>query len=239
MRILITNDDGINASGIKLLAEFAVKYGEVIVVAPLVEQSATSHAIRIRNGMSYEKIEDIVEGVSTYTLDSTPADCVRFAKYFLKDNFDIVFSGINNGYNLGEDVMYSGTVGGASEGVLAGVKGIAFSCKHYDTSGAEKYFDEVMEFILNKKLMDDCDLLSVNFPLVSNGIRITKQGKTYFDTQLEEKENLVYQKGKPYFEKDAHVQFSDVSAIYNNYISITPLTVDRTDKIAFEKIIKK
>jgi 5'-nucleotidase len=238
MRILITNDDGVRASGIKLLAQKAIKYGEIIVVAPELEQSAKSHSITIRSGLEFKQIEDLVEGVKTYAVDSTPADCVRFAKYYLKDEFDIVFSGINNGYNVGEDIIYSGTVGAASEGVFCGKKAIAFSCTYNDTSEIEKWFDRIMDFVLQNNLLDYASLYNINVPLNAKGIKVTHQGKTYFETQFELVEDLVWQKGRPNFNKDEDQENSDVTALHNNYISITPLTVDRTDKEAFKKIIR-
>lgn len=228
MRILITNDDGIFAPGLKLLAKKALRYGEVIIVAPEFEQSAKSHAIAIRRGLKYQKIADLVLGIKTYMLDSTPADCVRFARYFLNDDFDIVFSGINNGYNLGEDILYSGTVAAASEGVLAKAKAIAFSCTYNNFSEIEAHFDEVMSYILNRNLLGMHSLYNVNVPLNTKGIKITHQGNTNFDTRLEAIDDLVWQKGHPQFELDTQIT-SDVNAVINNYISITPLTVNRTD----------
>ena len=178
MRILITNDDGIYSEGIKILVEKAKKYGEVIVIAPEVEQSAKSHAINIRTAIPVKKV-NIFEGVEAYSVDSSPADCVRFALYGLKDNFDIVFSGINRGYNLGEDILYSGTVGAAMEAVLGGKKAIAFSTNPKTFKGS-KYFDEVMDYVLKNKLLEKHDLYNINFPKESKGIKHTVQGMTHF-----------------------------------------------------------
>lgn len=228
MRILITNDDGVNSEGIKILAEAASKIGEVIVVAPLTEQSAKSHAITIKNGMQYFEVDDIVSGVKTYAVDATPADCVRFAKYFLKDNYDIVFSGINNGFNLGEDILYSGTVGAATEGVLTGAKAIAFSTKHKNFEYAKLYIDKVIAYIFENNFLDKTNLLNVNIPLEPKGIKLTKQGNTNFDTYFTLEEGLVWQKGKPDFSLDQKID-SDVKAVHEGYISICPLTTDRTD----------
>lgn len=235
MRILITNDDGVFAPGIKLLVQKAVKYGDVIVVAPEREQSAKSQSINIRRGMKFKKIEDIIPGVDTYAIDSTPADCVRFARYFLKDQFDMVFSGINNGYNLGEDILYSGTVGAASEGVLANGKAIAFSCTYNDFSEIEKWFDKIMEYILEKRLLEKGNFYNVNVPLNAKGIKITHQGYTNYDNNFELIEGVVWQKGRPCFAKDINIT-SDVYAINNNYISISPLSVNRTDLTVYEII---
>ena len=98
MRYLITNDDGINATGLKILAKIAKNFGDVICVAPLTEQSAKSHGLNIRTTYSVEQVADIIPGVKSYAVDSTPADCVRVAHYYLNIDYDIVLSGINNGY---------------------------------------------------------------------------------------------------------------------------------------------
>ncbi len=228
MRILIANDDGVNSEGILILANAAKKFGEVIVVAPLTEQSAKSHAITIRSGMTYHEMSDITEGVKTYALEASPADCVRFAKYYLNDEYDIVFSGINNGFNLGEDILYSGTVGAASEGVLTKAKAIAFSTKHNNFQYAKNWIDQTIEYIFTNKLLDKTDLLNVNIPLEPKGIKITKQGTTNFQTHFTYQEGMVWQKGKPDFSLDKDID-SDVKAVNDGYISISPLTVDRTD----------
>ena len=127
MKILVTNDDGINSYGLKILVDVARQFGEVFCIAPMTEQSGKSHSIIIKDPIQILQEKDIVEGVRTYSVNGTPGDCVRIAYYYLKEEFDIVFSGVNNGYNLGEDILYSGTVGAASEGVLCGKKAIAFS----------------------------------------------------------------------------------------------------------------
>lgn len=239
MKILVVNDDSIKADGLKFLAEKALKYGsEVVVVAPMEEQSGRSHAINIKSGIQFLKIEDLVPGVKTYVINSTPADCVRVATHYLKYDYDIVFSGVNDGYNLGEDIMYSGTVGGASEGALSKKKGIAFSSTYHNLTGAEKYFDSAMDYIFENRLLEIGNLYNVNFPLESKGIKITHQGNTHFETRFELKSEELISSGRPYFEKDNAQQNSDVTTILNGYVSITPITYNRTDYTLIEKIIK-
>ena len=126
MRILITNDDGIQAPCLLPLAQWATKFGEVTVVAPKVEQSAKSHGIEIRNAFEVKKV-DFGPGITAYSVDSTPADCVRFAVLGLQVQFDLVLSGINKGLNLGLDIMYSGTVSAILEADALCVPGIALS----------------------------------------------------------------------------------------------------------------
>ena len=126
LKILITNDDGINNIGIRLLANWAKQYGEVTVIAPKVEQSAKSHAIDIRGAFEIKKVP-FMEGVEAYSVDSTPADCVRFGVIGLKQKYDLVLSGINKGVNVGDDIVYSGTCAAVFEAARMGLKGIAFS----------------------------------------------------------------------------------------------------------------
>ncbi|MGN0351810.1 MAG: 5'/3'-nucleotidase SurE [Roseburia sp.] len=129
MRILITNDDGINAIGIHKLAEMAKKLGEVWVVAPEGQCSAMSQKITVSDKIRLAKAADFpVSGVKAYRLGGTPADCVKVAvEYLMKEKPDVVFSGINNGYNAGIEVSYSGTVAAAMEALLKGIPAIAFS----------------------------------------------------------------------------------------------------------------
>ena len=227
MKILITNDDGIKAEGIKLLVELSKKYGEILVVAPSQEQSAKSHCIEIKKGINVTKVEEF-EGITCYSLDSTPADCARFATYGLKYDYDIVFSGINRGYNLGDDILYSGTVGAAMEAALCNKKALAFSTKYNDFSGAVKYFDMAMEYIINNKLLEKHNLYNINIPPKVEGVRMTRQGDTHFNTKFELEKNEYYQRGEPHFELELDKKDSDICAILENEISITPLTKDRT-----------
>ena len=126
MRILITNDDGIFAEGIALLAEWAKTKGEVTVIAPKVEQSGKSHAIDFTRPIEIKKV-DLMDGVRAYSLDSTPADCIRFAVLGMNEHYDLILSGINRGFNLGADIVYSGTVGAIFEAARLGIKGVALS----------------------------------------------------------------------------------------------------------------
>lgn len=226
MRILVTNDDGIRAEGIKILVEIAKKYGEVIVVAPTTEQSAKSHSIEIKKAIKIDKV-DMFDGVDAYSVGSTPADCVRFAEYGLKDNFDIVFSGVNRGYNLGDDILYSGTVSAAMEAGLMGKKALAFSVIYNSFEGT-KHIEKAINYIFENKLLEKHNLYNINLPENANGIRMTKQGNTHFDTYFSLEEGMYYQKGEPHFEKELGKKDSDICAVLEDQISITPLTVDRT-----------
>lgn len=238
LNILVTNDDGINAEGLDYLVEVAKKYGKVIVIAPKYEQSAKSQAIEVKKSFECKRVEKYF-GVETYVVDSTPTDCVRFAKYGLHLNFDLVLSGINKGYNVGEDIWYSGTVAATFEAVSVKAKAIAFSVIKSSNDGF-KYLDEVIQYILSNKLLDYCDILNVNIPQVVKGIRITRQGSFNFDTWFREtKKDFFIQEGKWVAEDSKELLEVDSACIANDYVSITPLTIDRTNKEAFEKLNKK
>ena len=229
MKILVTNDDGINSYGLKILVKFAQKLGEVVCVAPIKEQSGKSHCIVIKEPFVVKEYDDIIDGVKTYGVDSTPADCVRVAHYYLMEEFDIVFSGVNNGYNLGEDILYSGTIGAASEGVLCGKKAIAFSTCRGQFNNIENELEKIITFIEENKLLEIHDLWNINICDMPLGIKFTNQGYTHFDAFYEKiSHDLILSRGAPDFSREKDRIGSDVFAIYNNYISITPLTVDRT-----------
>ncbi len=239
MRILVTNDDGINAEGLKILVEFAKKIGNVIVVAPKEEQSAKSHALTIKGAIECQKI-DMFEGVESYYVDSTPADCVRYAYYGLKEKIDLVLSGVNKGYNLGNDILYSGTVAAAAEAALHNIKAIAISTDHHSFAGMEE-LDRVYQFVDDNKLLDEWNLYNINIPSKCNKkteILLTCQGETNFQTFFELSGNNYYQRGIPCFEDSLEKLYLDTSAIMNNYISITPLTYDRTNYEVLKRIKK-
>ena len=236
MKILVTNDDSITSEGLLILAKAAKKYGEVFVVAPKYEQSAKSHAINVRHGFAIEPYE-LGIGIEAYTCDSTPADCVRSAVYGLNKDFDIVFSGINNGLNVGQDIFYSGTVAAATEGVLEGKKAIAFSVIPHGFEFSVDAIDSIMEYFLKNQLLKYGNLYNVNIPKQQQGIKITKQGNTFFDTRFELVEALYYQRGNPRFHLDKDTE-TDVWAVENNYISISPLVYERTDLDLFQKLKK-
>ena len=230
MRILVTNDDGINSIGLMLLVKFALRFGEVICIAPKEEQSGKSHCIVIKDPFYIQQCDDIIDGVKTYVVDSTPADCVRVAKYYLMEEFDVVFSGINNGYNLGEDILYSGTMGAATEGILCGKKAIAFSVCRDGYKDIEKELDKVYDLIINKKLLDIHNLWNINICSHPLGIKFTSQGNTNFNAYYDDVDkNMILSKGGPDLSLEKESYGTDVCAIYNNYISVSPLLVDRTN----------
>lgn len=236
MRILITNDDGINSPVLPLLAAWAKKHGEVTLVAPKVEQSGKSHSIDFRNEIEVLKV-DLIEGVEAYSVDSTPADCVRFAVNYLERKYDLCISGINRGYNLGADMCYSGTIGGIMEAIRYDIKGVAISTDVDILLDAPKYLDDIYNFFVENKLFEFSDLYNINIPHPEiRGFKITKQGGIYYsDNFVHQHDNMYLQVGAPVVIKDNGLDI-DINATTEGYISVTPLARYKTDFVAVEKL---
>ena len=229
-RILVTNDDGISAPGIKALEQGLAAVGEVTVVAPDREMSATSQAISLHTPLRIHRIDDRHCGIG-----GTPADCVILALYhILPERPDLVVSGINPGGNMGENVVYSGTVGGAMEGAVHGVHAFAISLasrKGLDFSAAAAFAAQLAAKILDEG-MERGVCLNVNVPRGEVcGVRITRQSqKISQNLVLEQKDP----RGRPHYWLDETVELTDVEpdsdygAILAREISVTPLQVDRT-----------
>ena len=239
MRILITNDDGIDSEGLHVLVNWGRKLGDVTVTAPKFEQSAKSQSIILRTPFEVKKSDVYADlGIDAYIVDSTPADCVRFAVDRL-GGFDLVFSGINRGLNMGYDVSYSGTCAAAFEANYAHIPAVAFSTVPEGYSHAEKALDAVWEYFEKNKLLSLCDIYNVNIPEDPRGIIITRQGGAYFRDHFDDCGNdmvitstvVVAKKGD---HDDLHF---DTEAVFNGYISITPMKVSHTDFDVLNKLI--
>src|SRR5881394_2162029 len=181
--ILVTNDDGVHSEGIHALADAVRPFGDILIVAPLTEASAIGHALTLRRPL---RIETVREGV--HAIDGTPTDCVNLGcEIILKKLPDLIVSGINKGWNLGDDITYSGTVSGALEGALLGVPSIAVSLKRsrtFDFSEAAKAAGIVARMVLEKGIPART-LLNINVPLgTPKGIRVTTQAKRNHVTQI-------------------------------------------------------
>ena len=173
MKILITNDDGVQAEQLIPLIKWCQTKGEVTVVVPKHEQSAKSHSIEIRSPFEIRQVE-LEPGITVWTVDSTPADCVRFAVSGLRQAFDLCVSGINRGYNIGYDIMYSGTLAAATEAAHKGMKAIALSTsiKYYDQ--AVNHMEEIFRFLEDNNLLQHGNLYNINIPVNPKGFRITR-----------------------------------------------------------------
>jgi 5'-nucleotidase len=237
MRILITNDDGYSAEGIRALALWAKKLGEVTVIAPKVEQSGKSHAIDFTRPIEIKEVDEI-PGVRTVYVDSTPADCVRYAILGEGEKYDLVLSGINRGVNMGVDLVYSGTCGAIFEAGRHGHKGIAFSA-YYDTNfeAEAKELDTIWSFIEKNNLLAKNDLYNINIPKASKGIKVTKQGSAYFSDEFVRVDGDIFeQRGHKIEDVCPEDMSRDTVATEAGYITITPLMTTRTNMDVFEKL---
>lgn len=236
MRILITNDDGIEALGIKLLVEWAKKLAEVTIVAPKVEQSGKSHGIELVRPIEVLDRSDLY-GVEAYSVDSTPADCVRYGVLGMNRKYDLILSGINKGANLGKDIVYSGTVGAIFEAAALDHKAIALSTFPNTLEDAAKHLDTAYDFISKHNLLEHNPIYNVNIPAFVNGVKITRQGNSYFaDEFLPIGNNLYSQKG--YYNEDADQSNTELDAVAVNHglISITPMQNDRTESSVYNAL---
>lgn len=237
MRILITNDDGINSEALPPLIEFFERFGEVVTVAPKFEQSGKSHAIDFHGEIEIKKVV-LKGGYEAYSVDSSPADCVRFAVLGLKKQIDLVISGINKGFNLGKDIVYSGTAGAVFEAGRLGINGVAISTDPSSFEHAFSKLDELCDFFKSNSLFKINGLYNVNIPLSSHDIRITRQGGIYYTDEFVHRGNDIYiQVGEPAPSVSDDTVY-DIPAIQRGFVSVTPLTADRTDLESF-KILKK
>lgn len=235
MRILITNDDGIYFEGIRILTEWAKKLGEVTVVAPKSEQSGKSHGIELKHPFEVKDVSNEL-GVTAYSIDSSPADCIRYAVLGMKEKYDLVLSGINCGYNIGFDMVYSGTVGAVFEAAALGIKGIGISTCPGGYGGIEKQLDRVYDFFVKHDLLSRCGIYNVNIPPNAGDIYLTRQGGPYYSDGFEHRGNGLYMPvGICVYEKRTNSGF-DTDTVMENDISVLPLTLDRTDLSVYESI---
>lgn len=236
MRILITNDDSVTASQLLPLVRFCQTLGEVTVVVPKVEQSGKSHGIDIHDPFRVHHIP-LSENITAIAVESTPADCVRFAILGLEMKFDLVISGINRGFNIGSDILYSGTVAAASEGVLLGVPAIALSTGFDCYEQAVQHLGQVFDYISEHKLMDVHNAYNINIPSAPLGVRITHQGGPYYSDSFPPtgEEGMYRACGKCVHQNGGDLTL-DTDAVISGYISIMPLTINRTDWNVYNKL---
>ena len=235
MRILITNDDSVSATQLLPLIKWCQKLGQVTTVVPKFEQSGKSHGIELHKAFEAVEVE-LEPGITVWTVDSTPADCVRFAILGLKQEFDLVISGVNKGFNVGLDIMYSGTVGAVCEAVALGVPAIAFSTslKAYDV--ALQSMDRIWAFFQKHTLMERSDLYNVNIPLEPKGIRITRQGCPYYTDDFVYIGNNMYSPTGRCIHENQHDLEIDTDAVVSGYISVMPMVIRRNDMPLFEEL---
>lgn len=235
MRILITNDDGINAEAMIPFVRWAQKLGDVTVYAPKVEQSGKSHGIDIHNPFEVAQVE-LVSGVKAYAVNSTPADCVRYAVLGRHEHYDLVFSGINRGYNMGTDILYSGTVGAATEAACLGLNAVAVSTEAEYYEQAVKHLDKVWDYFCRNQLLDKHGFYNVNIPPQAVDIYITRQGGPYYSDDFDSAgDTLVKARGRCVYEKGTDLSV-DTHCVMNGHISVMPMTYDRTNRSLFMQL---
>jgi len=245
--ILVTNDDGIVAPGIRALVEIAAQLGEVVVVAPDSPQSGKGHAITIHDPLRLKKVK-VFPGIEAWECSGTPVDCVKLAKHVvLKERtIDLCVSGINHGSNASINIIYSGTLSAAMEASLENIKSIGFSLDDFsfeaDFGPCKPWVRKVMQYALEHPFQSG-NLLNVNIPKLPSGqlrgLRLCRQA----DARWVEKFLEAFDpSGQPYywltgeFVNEDHSEDTDVWALQNGYISVVPSMHDLTNYKAMDSL---
>ena len=236
MKILITNDDSISSEVLPPLARWAKQFGEVTVVVPKYEQSGKSHCIEISKAFEVKQVPFDDPDIKAYTVDSSPADCIRFAMEGMRAKFDLVISGINRGMNLGIDVLYSGTLGAVFEAASFGIPAVALSTQPGGFSEAMEALDEIRDFFIRHDLMKKNSLYNINIPLCRRGIRITRMGNRYFADGFPPQGNDMVLPTYQNTWTDSGDRSFDIDAALSGYVSVTPLILERTNMAVFEEL---
>lgn len=234
MNILIINDDGINTKGLEILVETLKPLGNIYIFAPEEHQSGKSQSLTLGKPVKIKDYGKFLGAKKAYSAYGTPADCLRLALYFFADiKFDLVVSGINDGANLGSDVLRSGTLGAASEAICLGIPGIAISCPFGHFEMATKYNTELVKMLVIENYISKEYVLNVNYPAkqfaAPLGIHFTVQGRHAYKPLFKEVEKDSY---VPLYESYnlKESEDSDVHGYFNGYITITPVFEDRSRK---------
>ena len=244
-KILITNDDGIFAPGIRALWEAMCEIGDPIVIAPDTEQSAVGHAITLTDPLRVVPVRRS-GGFEGLAVSGTPSDCTKIAiKSILDEKPDLLISGINSGSNVGNNIIYSGTISAATEGTMLGIPSIAISLDSYksdDYRVSKKAAIDMANHVLHHGVPQGT-LLNVNVPYCLpgeiKGVKITRQGTQYFKDEFEKRTDP---RGRTYYwmkgniiDKDEELEF-DGKAVRENYISITPIQFNMTNESYMDEL---
>jgi 5'-nucleotidase len=241
MNLLVSNDDGILAPGLALLADVCRTVGHVTVVAPDREQSGTSHSLTLHRPLRPQHRPD-----GAYQVDGTPTDCVMLAmQALMPERPDFVFSGVNHGPNMGEDVLYSGTVAAAMEAVMLGVPGIAVSFAGHRPETMVTFRELLAKLVRNivSQSIPEATLLNINLPPVPasevKGIKVTSLGSRYFSESLTRMKDPwgreIFWVGGGTITWTGGIE-SDHSAVHDGYVSVTPLHMDLTNYDLLETV---
>lgn len=242
MRILCTNDDGIQARGLEISSEICAGLGEVVCVAPDREQSATSHSLTL-----FKPLRPTLRGPNRWQVDGTPTDCVLLALgALIGERPDFVVSGINHGPNMGEDVLYSGTVAAAMEGLSLGIPGVALSLAGSDLDLLPAYRERVgalLRSIFAVTPFPRDTLLNINLPPIPSdqvkGVRVTTLGSRVYSESLTKMKDPWGR--EIYWIGGGHINWtgganSDFQAIHDGHVSVTPLHLDLTSYSHLESV---
>lgn len=242
MRILIVNDDGIDSVGIIVLAEVFCRDNDIMVVAPQNQRSAFSHSITIHEDITFRRVQ---RDYPAYAISGTPADCTKTGVLYFNDGkpFDLVLSGINNGSNLGSDILYSGTVAAATEGAAHGIPSIAISLEKWECpesdyrAAAEFLHDNVGKFL--SLLPSPENVLNINYPVVHpfRGVRLTKSGINLYDDCFVAgaTAHSLRISGQPVSHAKNQAD-CDVELIKRGFVTVTPLAIERDDEAALKRM---
>lgn len=245
--ILVTNDDGITAPGIKALVDVVKEFGKVVVVAPDSPQSGMGHAITVNNTLHIDKISEENAEIIEYTTSGTPADCVKIAKNeIIKDTIDLCVSGINHGANSSINVIYSGTMSAAIEAGIEGIPSIGFSLCDFswkaDFDQIKPFVRKIIKEVLHFGLPDGV-VLNVNFPKLKKeeikGIKVCRQAKAKYSEKFDKRQSPF---GKEYywlageFICEDKGEDTDEWALKNGYISVVPVQFDLTAHHAIQQL---
>ena len=244
-KILITNDDGIFSSGINALSDVMSEIGEVTIVAPNNEQSAKSHALTLQNPIKFKSVS-LKNGFQGWSVQGTPVDCAKIAlKSILNYKPDLIISGINQGANLGRNLIYSGTVSAAYEGAILGIPSVAISLDSFKNNNfkCSKFVARSIAKYVLKHNPPKGTMLNVNVPNIDidslKGYLITQQGNQYFVDDFEKRDNprneaYYWMKGR-IIDKDSSIDF-DGRAISEGYVSITPIHFNLTNSSYLDEL---
>ncbi len=248
MRILLTNDDGVNAPGMRALVEAVKDFGEVKVVGPDRERSACGHAMTMRDPLRVKEVHTLP--VEAYEVNGLPVDCVNVGlTEFWPEGCDLILSGINNGPNLGFDVTYSGTAAGAMEGAINGIRSVALSMAnfvdgaplHYETGRQwlQESFEMVVGLPLPRLTFYNINIPAIAFPEIE-GHSFVRMGERVYKDRVERRDDPW---GRPYWWQggvvvmDPTEEGTDVWAVSRGQVSITPISLDWTQHDLLRKLI--
>lgn len=241
MRLLLTNDDGVDAPGLRALYEGVRDLGEVTVVAPAFERSAVGHAITLSDPLRVSE-HDWPNGARVFGVSGTPADCVKIAVgAILKERPDIVLSGINDGANVGTNILYSGTVSAATEAVMLGIPAAALSLasRHSDNFQPAAAFGRELALLIEKEGLPPGVSLNANIPPLPSekirGVAVTRQGRLriteWFDRRIDPRKSTYYwMAGESTLDESPEGSDCDDAALRAGFISVTPIDFDLTSE---------